>query len=249
MTKLGKTLVFLNLALSLMAAGWAQGVYASRIDWSTNKGNKDGVAEGELVRRVARIQELSGNAGVLGPAGLSWNDGRALIAALDNRRVSNRLWYESELAFDRSGATRADPARVVKLDKGQPVLAKPGVDDRPLMVQGRDQFGQPLQSLKAYNLAEEALQQQIEATNKNLTKTLEEDAELTNKIAGDPNGTKGLQQRILEERTKFAEAKNEQGYVRGLLVTAVVDSDLVFKRQRSLEARVKELGKVGVAGK
>jgi hypothetical protein len=252
MTSLGKALVFVNLALSLVVAAWAQGIYSNRINWSNDPMAKP---EGEMVRRLQRVKELTDHPrGPLGAAGLSWNEGRATLAGLDQRRADDRAWYDAELAFDRSGANQQAPARVVKLDKGQPVLAqpdpnKPGYDVRPVMESGRDPFGQPLLSLVAYGQEEEAVHQQINQTAKEIEATAKEDESLTNQLAGDPNGVKGLQHRILDARAKMAEAITEQRFVRPLLINAVVNSDLVFKRQRELETRIKELEKVGVAGK
>jgi hypothetical protein len=242
MTSFGKVLVFVNLGLSLAMAVWAQGVYSSRIDWSNNKG-KDGARDGELVGRIARLKEWSD---ALAPAAHSWNGSRVELTRLDERRAADRLWYEKELAFDRNGATKTNPARVVKLAEAQPVL---GPDGHPVMEPGHDQFGQPLESLVAYNLAREALYRQIDAETKNLKKYAEVDTELTNRIGGDANGSKGLQHRILDERAKLAEAIAEERFVQPLLINAVVESDLIFKRQRALESRIKELQKIGVAGK
>jgi hypothetical protein len=243
MTSLGKWLVMINFALSLIVAAWAMDLYATRIDWS-NKPGKGGEPDGELVARLARIKQLSE---ALGPASNAWNANRFVLANLDTRRAQDRTWYETQLAFARNQATKANPAQVVKLVNGQPVPAKPGVDDRPIMEVARDQFGQPLQSVVAYNQADEVLHQQIDVVTKNLTKTIEEDTELTNRIVGDPGTNKGLQQRILGERAKLVEVDAEKVFVRSLLINAVVNSDLVFRRQRSLEGRIKELEKTGVA--
>jgi hypothetical protein len=246
MTTLGKVLVFVNLALSVVMAGWAQGIYASRIDWSAQTG-KDGRPNGELKARQERITELNT---AIGPAAFSWNEGRATVARLDTLRDTERQWYEGELALLRSGATKEHPARVIKLNKGEAEPTKPGINDRPVTEPGKDQYGKPLQSLVAYRTAEEVLNQQIDTQNKSLVQAIEEDSRLTNLIAGDPGtGAKGLQQRILDERAKYQQAVNEEQFVRPLLINAVVNSDLVFRRQRSLEARIKELEKIGVAVK
>lgn len=244
MTTLGKVLVFVSLAFSVVMATWAQGVYSTRIDWSEKTG-KD-VPDGELVARKKRLTSL-GEA--LSPAAMSWNDARATIARLDTLRTTERQWYESELALLRTGASKEHPANVVKLNRGEPEATKPGFNERPVMEPGKDQYGRPLMSIVAYRTEEEKLNQQIEAQNKLLVQAIGEDAELTNRIVGDGNGSKGLQQRILDERAKFQEALNEELFVRPLLINAVVNSDLVFRRQRSLEARIKELEKVGVAAK
>ena len=41
MTRLGKFLVFFNLAFSLLLATWAFSLYANGIDWSNNKTKVD----------------------------------------------------------------------------------------------------------------------------------------------------------------------------------------------------------------
>lgn len=248
MTSLGKWLVLVNLALSLMMATWAQGVYSNRIDWTNQKG-KDGAPDGELVRRVARVKEL-GEA--FAPAGAAWNGGRAINATLDAQRAKSRQWYADELAFLRTKANKDAAAQVVVLDKGQPKLIDPPGDkgETVALVPGKDRFNQPLLSLSAYNLAEEALLGAIEQKSKDLAKAIQQDTDLTNQLAGDPEkGIKGLQQRILDERAKLLAALQEQAFVRPLLINAVVNSELVYKRQKALEARIKELEKVGVAGK
>jgi hypothetical protein len=242
MTSLGKGLVLANLILSVGVAVWGLTVYASGTDWSDNRG-KDLARDGELLARSETVKKWN-EAHI--PAARSWNTTRVELARLDERRASDRAWYEKELAFDRNGATKEKPAHVLKLVNAQP---ETGADGRPKMDAGRDQFGQPLESLVAYNLTRESLHRQIDVETKNLAKSIEEDTELTNRLGGDASGSKGLQHRILDERGKLAEAINEQRFVRPLLINAVVESDLIFKRQRALEARIKELEKIGVAGK
>ena len=66
MTKLAKILIFITVALSIMMAAWALGVYTNHIDWSANKATGDRSA-GELAKRIDRItllrSVLSGTAG------------------------------------------------------------------------------------------------------------------------------------------------------------------------------------------
>src|SRR5437868_14747682 len=66
MTKLAKILIFITVALSIMMAAWALGVYANHIDWSANKATGDRPAGG-LGKRIDRItllrSVLTGTAG------------------------------------------------------------------------------------------------------------------------------------------------------------------------------------------
>ena len=75
------------------------------------------------------------------------------------------------------------------------------------------------------------------------------DTQLTNELAGDPvKRSKGLRQRINDERAKRADVVAEADFVRPLLINTVVESELILKRQKSLRARVGELEKDKVAG-
>ena len=66
--------------------------------------------------------------------------------------------------------------------------------------------------------------------------------------SGDPlKRTKGLRQRINDERAKRTAVVAEADFVRPLLINTVVESELILKRQKSLRARVSELEKDKVA--
>src|SRR5437660_403008 len=56
MSLLGKILVFVNLGLSFLMAGWALSVYVNRIDFSNAPAKGDQPA-GEMLGRKARVEE------------------------------------------------------------------------------------------------------------------------------------------------------------------------------------------------
>jgi hypothetical protein len=71
-------------------------------------------------------------------------------------------------------------------------------------------------------------------------KAVDEDARLTNLLAGTPE-TKGLRQRHDDEVAKRDGVQAEQRLVRPLFVNVAVDSELVLARTKQLQAREKEL--------
>src|SRR5262249_39839638 len=71
-------------------------------------------------------------------------------------------------------------------------------------------------------------------------KAVDEDARLTNLLAGTPE-TKGLRQRQDEEVAKRDGVAAEQKLVRPLFVNVAVDSELVLERTKQLQAGEKEL--------
>jgi hypothetical protein len=248
MTLLGKILVFLNLALSMLLASWAFGVYANRIDWSDNKGDeKKGQPAGELVSRKAELGE-SGRPGPLWmglrTAEASWLEARRKLGREEDRIAGDRLWYYAEMEHLRTGATAVNPARAVVFTDGLPA-ADPKNPYRPQMVGARDQAGKPLRSLAAYGRDLEAIRKDLGTVLARYQEQIEQDMKLTQLLIG----PKGLQQRLVDEKVKREDVVKEQGLVRPQLVNAVVESELVLKRRRELEKRIEELrGKAEVAG-
>jgi hypothetical protein len=246
MTLFGKILVFLNLAFSMVLASWAFGVYANRIDWSDNP-EKKGQPAGELVSRKAEVGE-SGRPGPLWAgvrtAEASWLAARRDLEREEGRVAEDRLWYYAEMEHLRTGATAGNPARAVVFKDGLPAV-DPKNPYRPLMVEAKDQAGKPLRSLVSYEEAEKTVRKELAAVLGRYREQIGEDMKLTQLLIG----PKGLQQRLVDEKVKREDVVKEQGLVQPQLVNAVVDSELILKRRRELEKRIKELeGKVEVAG-
>jgi len=235
MSLLGKILVFVNLGLSFLMAGWALSVYVNRVDFS-NTPAKEGQPPGEMLGRKARVEELSK---ALGAPLTAWRVGRASVLYQEGRRGPDRLWYADQLEHLRSADAEA-PIRTATIESGLPVLDATG---RPKLSDVKDPFGKPLRSLAAYNQAEEMSRQEIDSVLGDYKKQIEEDKRLTQLMLG----PKGLQQRLADEKAKREGVVEEQQVTRPLLINTVVESGLILKRRKQLEARIEELKKVGVA--
>jgi hypothetical protein len=258
MTTLGKLFVLLNVGLSLAMGFWGYAIYSTRIDWSNTAAKGDKPA-GALVAKVNRVKEL-GDA--LRTAEESWNSARETVAALERDRPINRAWYAKELEFLRSGASAQDAARVVLLDKTPPADANATSRVGQVLINVADPYKRPrlqrvevapgvgLKSSRAYQEEIKSLVDECNAQNDKLDGLIAKEVEYSDQLAG---GTakypKGLQTRVEEEKTKRTDLLEEQTLLRPLLVNAVVESEQVFKRQRALEARIKELEKTGVAAR
>jgi len=246
MTLIGKILVFLNLVFSLLMMGWAWAIYAN------NRGDSSGAAKGglagsELAARKTTLGDLQLS---MGSAELAEREARARLLTWEAYRVPDRLWYLQEMDHLRTGATAERPARTVVFEGNLPAL-DPTNANRPRVAPATDRENRPLLSLDAYNRALETTRQQLAKARADYQLLLELDAKLTLELTG-PEGMerRGLQGRLKFERTvKLPGVIEEENLVRPQLINSAVESQLVLRRQRSLERRLEELKKVGVAAR
>jgi hypothetical protein len=247
MTVFGKILVMLNLALSLMLAAWAFGVWSDRIDFSNTKASGERTA-GEFARREAELASLWEG---VRPAEAGWQLARADLRAQEKQRDSDLAWYYDQVQHLLGKPNPAEPVKVVvwadrddeKLGVRRGQVALDPRTLRPVMAPAKDAAGNPLLSLAAYDAEERKVLSSIDEVQNKFQKQVDQAIAYTEQLLG----PKGLQQRLLAEKGKLADVQAEEKLVRPLLVNTAVDSELVFKRQKSLEERVKELERVGVA--
>jgi hypothetical protein len=235
MTTLGKALVVVNLVLSGVLLAWAVNLYTHRTDWTDKAASGDKPA-GALVAPKARAEnDLMKNS--LPAALAAWNKSRAELLPLEARRTKDWLFYETVMSHLTASATAQNPSRELKFDKGQVVLDKDGYPD--VTTVAKDRKGNDLLSFNYY-AAEDA--KTVTALNKALDDykaAIEQDSQLTDRMLG----PQGLQQQMVDERNKRNDVIKEEEAVRPLLLNAVVEFQLLGKRQRQMEERVQELQK------
>jgi hypothetical protein len=256
MTMFGKIMVFVNLALSLLMATWAFGVWSNRIDFSDAKGTTPEQAEGEFRKREKEIDSL-GKSLTVDLSGLK--SVRDILVKGEDKRREARGWYHNELErmqkagpgpvktvvyADKDEAVDTTEGKV-EISKGQVLLDK---DSHPLLVDAKDAAGKPLKPLESLIAEESKVLSDLDSIQAKHEKQIQEAIQLTKELVGTPGdpgaGTpavKGLHQRLIDERKKLADVTAEEEVIRPLLINAVVDSELVLKRQRALEGRIKEL--------
>jgi hypothetical protein len=247
MTVLGKVLVFLTFALSLAMATWAFGVYSNRIDFSDAK-PKGLQPAGEYEKRRLVIEALNKE---LPPAEAALRNAGAALANEETRLLADRVWYHGQLEHMLSKATDRDPVqRIVYVDRGDEGGARGQIQldpqQRPVLAPAKDRLGNPLLSLDRYDQDEKKLLADLDEIQTQHEKNIQEAIRLTNLLIGG-EGTKGLHERLLEERRKREEVIAEKGLMEPLLINTTVDAALVNKRHRQLVARIEELKKIGVA--
>jgi hypothetical protein len=253
MTWFGKLLVLLNLALSLALATWALTLYTSRIDWSDQKG-KDGQRDGELRARI--IEAEDGWNAVPAPA-YRWKEARAVVQAIEEGsaklayqgkevkitgRPANQKWYQEQLELLRTGEKPIlmldlDAQRRMKFTDLDPLTP------RPALAPAVDRAGNALKYLAYYNEQEPIVVDKLKKEQDRLDAAIKEDIRLTDALA--MPGT--LHARLLAERIKAENIAMESQLVKTPLINMFVESELLLKRKRSLEARLEELRKARAA--
>jgi hypothetical protein len=240
MMRFGKVLLLINLAFSLILAGWAFSVYANPPDWV-----KDGKPSGRMADRQKEIQQLQT---ALSTATAGRQDARTALLAQENKLLADRDWYHYQLQKLRTGPGAQDrtPIQMLALVNGLPAR-DPRNQDRPRMAPATDRAGQPLQWMSAYDQQLDTKRKELSAVLKKYDDLVKRDAELTEELTGNTmKGTKGLHQRLEGEKAKTQGVIAELRLVKPRLVNAVVEGQLLLGRQKQLESRIEELKKAGV---
>jgi hypothetical protein len=255
MTFVGKLLVLINLALSLLMATIAFGVYAHNVHYPDKAGGgKAPPRLAELQNEARQIQSAilpttAQGKSVPGPAVASWRDARRTLLFQEEVRRGDRAWYAEKMQHLYTGASKDNPVRAVATQRFVPV-PNPKDSNRPLVsAWPTDASGKELRelvSLAEYQKLSEGALKELAEVDKDYHKALAEDVRLTNLLAGTPDtpgmpGAKGLQQRLREEQFKEQGVLAEQRLVRPHLVNTAVELDYFTERTADLEARIKEL--------
>jgi hypothetical protein len=233
MTFIGKLFVMINLALSLLMAATAFGLFVSGIDW-TDKAGKDGQPGGKLLTLRKDIDEVLARLPV---AEKSWKAARADLFAREDLRRTERLWTDAEMAKLTGGKEQ-----VYAVETPAPG-ANPAA--RPTMALA-EVFGQPLMTREVYDDRLALHQKENTAIRVDLEKKVKEDEALTRKLAGDKEGDpepriRGIRRELVEERAKRLGIIDEQGITNSLEINVKVDSQLSADRLQALDERIQEL--------
>ncbi|MFM7151340.1 MAG: hypothetical protein ACKO23_16005 [Gemmataceae bacterium] len=230
MTFIGKLLLLVNFAFSLMLAAVAFAAYSSSLDWSDRKETAKALG-GVLAPLRADIAEVSKQ---VAQAQESWKTSRYDLFAREELRRANRLFYQQRLQEPLNS----------KNPLSMPVLEAPGEigTQPPRMVDAEDVPGVRLQPYPVYVAQAKQLREENEQVLKELEAKVKEDAELTNQLLGDPEKQiRGLRDQLSEERHKILGITRELGIMEGLRVNTNVQSEIILKRNEAVNERIREL--------
>jgi hypothetical protein len=246
MTGLGKLLLLANLTASLALAGLAFGIYTNRIDWPGTAPAATGEKTvGEFAQKKADVEEAQKAAAL---ALTRWEEAATRLVHLEERRPKDQELYAKRLEIlegkKASGDPVQDPINILatRTASGHAV---PDEDGMPILEEKAPP--RPLQSRRAVieELAstEDKIHKKIDA----VTALVKQQQELTQEINGTTGRQKGLRDLLAEETQAKQKAVEELESLRPLRYNRQVESELLQKRQHSLQARLEELKNVGMA--
>jgi hypothetical protein len=247
-TFLGKTLALLNVALSLLLAGLAFGLFATGIDWSDNAA-KQGKPEGETLVLRKQLQKEIGQVGFKGVlqqaeksqgAARSWEAARVGLWGAEEYRGKVRPEYAKRLQGLVIGP---GPAQEVEL-----VNHLPSFDARTnfLKMKEAEHNGQPLRPRVSY-LKDIGLQrgESFDLDGK-LVKQYKDDVKHTDKIVGDKDkkgSDPGLLALLERDRDKREGLEEERRLIESQDVNTKIDAAAVNRSYGSVLERIEELEK------
>jgi len=239
-TFFGKILVMVNLALSLLLAGWAMGVYTNRADFA----GKDAPdkARSEISRRQAQNKEAWTS---VVAAEARWKSAARTVRLYEYVQGENERWYAAQIKDLDSGP---NPVKSVVWRAGQLVpdpqqaALDPKLPARPALEPAKDKFEKPLQSIDFYKKDFSDTQAEIKREMEKYLGLVKEDTRLTIELGGE----KKLRHRLELEKEKQERVAAEIDNLKPLLVNSRVEGELLLQRRASLERRVQELKALGL---
>jgi hypothetical protein len=251
MTAIGKILVVINVALSLLFLAWSVAIFTQSVDWGWKEPRKEfgEKVPSELEKRQKADKSAHEAIKHVHAAFLKTHKD---LEAHEQTFTRNHLWYTQELAKLESEKARAGAdIQEVKIKKGtgSPELLG-GPTSRPGMVKVEPL----LVSLEGYRTVLDNLEKEIKRVSDINKKTLEEAAEITKQLSGihDEDGTilkKGIYHLLDIEARALAQLQAEISHVQPLRIKELVNRAVLIDRRTRLEARVEELRKPKVVSK
>jgi hypothetical protein len=259
MNYVGKTLVYVNLLLSVFLLAWATAIYFQKVDWGWKEPRKE-LGErvpSEFDKRAALLQDaLRMKAQVVGSPAEEKRPATGIfaqeqmVAYLQVRLPRNHLDYEQILAAVQSSPKQIAPAiQRLKIDKGvvavDPSTLQPIFAGNVTFTDENKRTTNVDQSYDTYRVQQRQVGSQIKTVSDAIAKLIEDQAKVTVKLDGSKGEGKesrpGLFDLLEQEHKLQWQVKGEIGYVRPRWVRELVDSQLLLERHDSLQSRLEEL--------
>jgi hypothetical protein len=237
MNRIGKGLVLLHAAVSLLALAWAAGLFLKFTDWGWKEPRTElGMRiPSEYDKRVAALQEAVKARDV---ALYGLKTAQASLREAEARFPQNHLFYQQELARLRSAT---DPIEVKSVKRAGPIVL-----DTPGKAIGRPVLEEKVEGIeKSYDSYMADLKKINEACDTEVKETsgwIEKEKAVTFLLNGkddakkDVKTTKGIYALLEVEKAAQDQAKFEKDYLQPVWARALEEAELYG----SLHARLKK---------
>lgn len=252
---LGKLLVLINLAASLMFMTFAGAIFMQKVDWGWKEPRKDITGEyriaSEIDQRNAAVKEAHQGVALVMP-GL--DRAQKELIDVEPRLPENHQWYVQQIDRLRNDtADKIDIRDFVIGANGAPEL-DPKVDpkkDPPVKPVGKPRLGNPIaglsKSYQKYTADLKDLQEKIDVVLEGIKTEIDKEKELTFQLNGKDNTGKvvqdGLYTLLEREAKKQNSAKFEKEYLLPRWVGALEEVELFEVRRQRLDATIQKLKK------
>ena len=241
MTRFGKLLVFIQLIMSLFFLAWAVGVYTQRIDWhqAYNPFNRQPIPD-----RPGRYSENKDQIAKLAEARdaseARWSNAYTSLDHVDKQRHGYIDWYKEQVKIASTGKDNANkqvdgPVRTLVRTKDELLEKDPArrepYKNRDLVVKSANEYEEEYSKL--YDMIDKELKLALELAHK-----LEL---LSAEIAGIPEKTRGIRGDLQAQLSYLKLFIDEMDYLKPLLKSRIVETQVLERRLQLLEARRKEL--------
>jgi hypothetical protein len=252
--RLGKLLVFLNLACSVVAMTWAAGVYLQFLDWGWKdpRVELDKQIPSEFDKRVAALADAMKAADLVYPDPRAYPDPKPpdiVKKTYDSLATAQKGFADNHLIYNREIARlRTDPNQIDI--KGVKSPSEPALD---VKIIGKPILDDPVpeidQSLETYRKEVAKKEEEIKAVAADILKEVEKQEKITNWLNDDKKdkAKKGLYTLLREETDLQARIKYERDYIQPQWVEALEKLSLHKIRRVQLEKRVDELRRFRLA--
>lgn len=233
MTHVGKALVYGIFVFSMVLVAMAWAILGNQYNWGgapTSPGEPGSVHE----QNAKAIEEQQKEMVRLRTR---WKGEADNLAVLEGRRKGHQDFYTAELAALQKDAvkeiTYQEDGRLVTDASGRPVL-KPNADAR-------------LKPFTALDADLKKLDMDLKETITAVNDLIEEQKKLTLMLRGDPGKTKGLLALLEESDRDRRNAEAELEAARQEAINGRVSVQSLLRRQKQLQARIKELREYNLA--
>lgn len=249
---IGKTLVVLNVALSILFLAFALGVFTNRIDWGWKEPRLElgQRVPSEIDKRSAAVKLFLRHRDMVEQA---VDAAQKELRADEFNWASYHLDYASLLEMVRSGKGDLD-IKAIKMDKKKGELIFESTQPGKAQVDGpvfyEPKIGPKVQVKNSFESLDQVLlgiQKQLDDMAKDVGVEADKMTKMAELIDGKYNAAKdkkikpGIYDLLEHEKDVHKQLKREMEELEPLWVRKLVEAQLLVTRKQELEARLKEL--------
>jgi hypothetical protein len=240
MTQTAKTLVFVNLVLSVVFVAWAVGLVTNQVPWHNPPAGDGPKVEGFVTQLQGQIKKLVEARDSADPR---WGDAYVELVGVEKQRADAQKYQADLLRSVREGNVPDIKPPVQQLEFANNMLVLKRSGRPPVTINGENAL-----SIAGYHAKIQQTLREIQSAQTEIAKLVAEMDTLTKQINGVPKlppaptaAEKGLRVQIREQQELVHGLQLEEQHLRSPLTYFILQRDQLKQRQAALVARLGEL--------